>query len=127
MGESNHEIIFHFEDGTTSTISGLTIGFRSKNVVLVTYKVSYGSDLSLYTPYYDTPLGNYLLENGSDGIWTTSIFDIVNYNLDDGNYEIRLVPNGIIYDKEGNELPLPDPIEFTLHVYDDRTINVVFQ
>ena len=125
MSPVDHSITFYFNDGTTSTIPLLDITHEQKTVDMIQYKVDSTYDISQYTPYFDTPMGIYQLESTSEGQWDIPIYEIVNYNVDDGEYEIKLVPSGIIQEDD-KDVVLPREIVFSLVVNDDRTISLVF-
>ena len=121
----NHEIIFHFEDGSTSTIPNLGIEYEGKNVISVEYNVLDSLNTLDYTPYYETPLGTYQLETRDNGTWKTPIYKLINYNVEDGFYNLTLVPDGSLKDNNDNSVTLPDEIEFMIHVQDDRTVGII--
>ena len=121
-----HSITFYFHDGTTSTIPILDITHSQKRVDTIEYNIEFeGYDISQYTPYFDTPMGIYQLEPSITGIWSIPIYEIVNYNVDDGEYEIKLVPFGTITQND-KSIILPGKLTFKLAVDDNRNINLVF-
>jgi len=122
----NHELIFNFTDGTSSELSSLSITYQGKDIESFTYRIT-NSDYSLndYSPYFDTPQGTYQLEPNSSGVWNVPVFDVINYNVEDGQYQISLIPSGQIT-VDGEQITLPEPITFIVEVKDDRTIELVF-
>jgi hypothetical protein len=94
-------------------------------VTSVTYEVTNKNyDLTLYDPYFETPMGLCELEGGFNGMWEVPIYRLINYTVDDGFYDISLIPRGVI-SLEGNEISLPEQIDFTIHIEDDRTISII--
>jgi len=120
-----HSVTFYFHDGSTSTIPLMDIAYEQKTVDRIQYRVDSDYDLLQYTPYFDTPMGTYQLEPTSEGIWDVPIYKIVNYTVENGEYEIKLVPSGVILQNDKNVV-LPREIVFSLVVNDDRSINLVF-
>ena len=120
-----HSVTFYFHDGTTSTIPLLDISYEQKTVDMIRYRVDSDYGISQYTPYFDTPMGIYQLEPTSEGMWDVPIYKIVNYSVEDGEYEIKLVPSGVILQND-ESVALPREIVFSLVVNDDRSINLVF-
>ena len=55
------------------------------------------------------------------------IYELVNYNLDDGLYEITLIPEGVIFNDEGEQVSLPDEISFEISVVDDRAVGIIIK
>jgi hypothetical protein len=110
-----HQIIFHHEDG--STILG--ISHNAKDIISIEYKVLDDLDLSLYEPYFDSPKGIIKLEEN----WDVQITELVNYEFNDGNYKITLVPSGTIKTTEGERVPLPRAISFSVKISDNRAID----
>ena len=125
MQPVSHSIIFHYTDGTTSELTPfLSITYEGKKLDAIEYQVSGDNiELSSYTPYFHSPLWDHHMEpqNGSNASWVVDIYSIIYYTLDDGIYEVVLVPDGVILD-----VALPNPIEFKLKVFDDRSIGLEF-
>lgn len=121
----DHSLIIHFSDGTTSELSTLGISYNDKEVESVTYQVvSENFDYSFYTPYFSTPMGNVQLSSKTDPMWNVPIYQLINYTVEDGYYDISLIPDGKILDNN-ERIMLPEPIEFTIHIIDDRTIGII--
>ena len=125
MQPVKHSIIFHYTDGTTSELTPfLSITYDDKKLDAIEYQVSGdGIELSSYTPYFHSPLWDHHMEsqNGSNASWVVDIWSILYYTLDDGTYEVTLVPDGIIPGVE-----LPNPIKFKCNILDDRSIGLEF-
>lgn len=120
-GEVQHAVIIHYHDGTETTlIKTLDITYNNKRVDTIEYRVlNEDLDLSDYHPYFQTPFGHVPMPHAH----TIQVFKLLNYTLDDGEYEITLVPEGTIL-KNGKEVPLPNQIAFTMKVEDNRVINI---
>lgn len=123
----DHELVFHFEDGTTSSLSPFGIKYEDKNVVSITYQVTNENyDTSQYEPYFDTPQGIYHLVSHDNGTWNIPIYELINYSVDDGIYTLKLVPDGILYEN-GEPVQLLDEIVFAISVSDDRHVGIIFE
>jgi len=129
MQPVKQSIVFHYTDGTYSELTpSLSITYEGEDVSSIEYKVS-GEDIELsdYTPYFHSAFRDQYLEhkNGNNASWVVDIYEILYYSLDDGIYEVTLVPSGVILQNDKNVV-LPREIVFSLVVNDDRSINLVF-